>query len=204
MEPFRFTAGSTPLLVSIPHAGTYVPAPIADRFSAAARPLPDTDWHVDRLYDFLGELGAGVIAATPSRFVIDANRAPGDRPLYPGASNTGLCPTTTFDDMPIYQKGMAPDESEIAARRARIWRPYHDRLQAELKALKAKHGVALLWDAHSIRSHVPRFFADRLPDLNFGSAGGTSAAPELLSRLGAGARAAPGYSHVVEGRLKGG
>jgi len=204
MEPYRFTAGSGPLLVSMPHVGTFVPPEIAARMTAAARALPDTDWHVDRLYDFLGELGASAIAATQSRYVIDLNRAPDGRPLYPGASNTELCPTTTFDDEAVYRDGQGPDEDEAAARRAAVWRPYHARLEAELAAIRQRHGVALLWDAHSIRSRVPRFFEGRLPDLNFGTGGGITADPSLVDALAEVAAGNRAYSHVVDGRFKGG
>jgi N-formylglutamate deformylase len=204
MDPFRWHAGHAPLLVSMPHVGTVVAPEIAARLSPAARPLPDTDWHVDRLYDFLGALGASTLVATQSRYVIDLNRAPDGAPLYPGADNTELCPTTTFDGAPLYRDGGAPDAAEIAARRAAIWQPYHARLRAALAALTARHGRVVLWDAHSIRSRVPRFFAGRLPDLNFGSGGGTAADPDLLRRLSAVAAASPGYTHVVDGRFKGG
>ncbi|MEE8506558.1 MAG: N-formylglutamate deformylase [Kiloniellales bacterium] len=203
-EPFRFTSGDAPLLVSMPHVGTHVPPDIEARLSGAAKPVPDTDWHVDRLYDFLGDIGASVIAATQSRYVVDLNRAPDDAPLYPGASNTGLCPATTFADQPIYLDGRVPGPEEIAARRETYWRPYHDRLKATLDEMRARHGTALLWEAHSIRSRVPRFFEGRLPDLNFGTGGGVSADPGLLARLAAVAETAEGYSHAVNGRFKGG
>ena len=111
----------------------------------AGRSLADTDWHVDRLYDFLGALGASVIAAGQSRYLIDINRAPDGRVLYAGASNTELCPTSTFAEEAIYQEGEEPDEAEIAARRAGVWQPYHERLAAELAAIRARHGIALLW-----------------------------------------------------------
>jgi len=204
MQPFAFAAGSTPLLVSMPHVGTHVPVDLAGRMTAAARGVPDTDWHVDRLYDFLPQLGAGVIRATHSRLVIDLNRAPDGRPLYPGASNTELCPTTLFDETPVYAAGEAPDAAETAARLVAYWRPYHDRLAAELAALKARFGVALLFDAHSIRSEAPRFFAGRLPDLNIGTGGGGSAAPDLAARVVEAAAEAEGYSSVLNGRFKGG
>ena len=203
-EPFRFTPGDAPLLVSMPHVGTHVPPDIEARLSAAAKPVPDTDWHVDRLYDFLGDIGASVLAATESRYVVDLNRAPDDAPLYPGARNTGLCPATTFDDAPIYLDGRAPGPEEIAARRATYWRPYHDRLKATLDGMRARHGTALLWEAHSIRSRVPRFFEGRLPDLNFATGGGVSADPGLLARLAAVTETAEGYTHAVNGRFKGG
>lgn len=204
MEPFRFTAGSTPLLVSIPHAGTYVSPEIEARLSPAAQPLPDTDWHVDRLYDFLDDLGAARIVAGHSRYAIDLNRGPDGKPLYPGADNTELCPSATFANEPIYRDGQVLGEPEIAARRESIWRPYHDRLALALEEIKARHGIALLWEAHSIRSQVPRFFEGRLPDLNFGTGDGISADPALLARLTTVAETTEGYSHAVNGRFKGG
>ena len=204
MDPYRFTGGTAPLLVSMPHVGTEVPEAQAARMTEAGLGLADTDWHVDRLYDFLGELGASVISATQSRYVIDLNRPADGKPLYPGASNTELRPTTTFDEQPIYRAGEEPDEAEVALRRRFVWRPYHDRLRAELDAIKARHGLAILWDAHSIRSRVPRFFEGRLPDLNLGTGGGVTADPELIARLASRAGADSSYSHVVDGRFKGG
>jgi N-formylglutamate deformylase len=184
-----------------------VPEAIAAGMTGIAKTLPDTDWHVDRLYDFLDDLDASVLAATQSRYVIDLNRAPDDKPLYPGASNTGLCPTTTFDEEPIYLDGREPDGAEIETRKNRVFRPYHQRLASALTAIEERHGYALLWDAHSIRSRVPRFFEGRLPDLNLGSADGVSADAELIARLGQVAEtegAAAGYSHALDGRFKGG
>ncbi len=203
MEPYRFTRGGGPLLVSMPHVGTHLPADCARGMTEGALGLPDTDWHVDRLYDFLGELGASILAATHTRYVIDLNRTPDGRPLYAGASNTELCPTTTFDEQPVYLPGHAPDEAEIASRRARFWQPYHDRLRSELREIRSRDGIAVLWDAHSIRSRVPRFFAGRLPDLNFGTGGGATAAPDLLAAM-ARIAAAGSHSVAVNGRFKGG
>lgn len=204
MEPYRFTPGSTPLLVSMPHVGTHMPADLAARMTEAALALPDTDWHVDRLYDFLAAEGAGHLVATHSRYVIDLNRPPDGKPLYPGASNTELCPTTLFDERPIYRPGEAPDAAEVEARLARYWRPYHERLAAELAALRRRFGIALLFDAHSIRSRVPRFFEGRLPDINLGTAGGASADAGLAARLIETAKAATAYRSVLNGRFTGG
>ncbi len=203
-EVFRFAVGDAPMLVSMPHVGTQVPDDIAARFTGAAQALPDTDWHVDRLYDFLSELGVSVVAANYSRYVVDLNRAADGQPLYPGASNTGLCPLSTFEEAPIYGAGTEPDEAEIAVRRAAYWQPYHDRIRNELDAIHARHGVALLWDAHSIRSFVPRFFEGRLPDFNFGTGGGTSADPTLLAGLEGVARRTSGYTWISNGRFQGG
>jgi len=199
---FRFTPGRLPLLVSMPHVGTRVPEPLLDRFTPQARSLADTDWHVDELYDFLDAMGASVLAANYSRYVIDLNRPPDDANLYPGQNGPGLFPTETFDGHPVYRPGMAPEDTERLDRRTRYWDPYHRQIQAELARLRAEHGYALLWEAHSIAPVLPRLFDGRLPDLNLGSnAGAACPAPVALAVLDA---AGTGYSKVLDGRFRGG
>ena len=202
--PFVFHQGTQPLLVSMPHAGTYVPPALAARFTPEARQVPDTDWHMERLYAFAKDLGASLLVATHSRYVVDLNRPPDGASLYPGQSVTGLCPVDTFDDTPIYAAGDVPDDAEVAARRDAIWAPYHAQLRAELDRIRAQHGVAVLWDAHSIRSVLPRFFEGKLPDLNLGTADGASCDPALAQELLQIAKAAEGYTAVLNGRFKGG
>lgn len=203
--PFRFRQGTRALLISMPHVGTYLPPALAARLTDEARHVPDTDWHLERLYDFADALGASVLVATHSRYVIDLNRPPDGASLYPGRSVTGLCPVDTFDDTPIYAAGDVPDDAEIAARRDAIWHPYHQQLRAELERLKAVHGTVALWDAHSIRSVLPRFFDGRLPDLNLGTGGGTSCGAALAQTLLDIAKAAaPRFSAVLNGRFTGG
>ncbi len=203
--PFRFRQGTRPLLISMPHVGTHVPPALAARLTDEARRVPDTDWHLERLYDFADALGASVLVATHSRFVIDLNRPPDGASLYPGQSVTGLCPVDLFDDQPLYRDPAdVPSETEIAERREAIWQPYHAQLAHELARIQAQHGAAALWDAHSIRSVVPRFFEGRLPDLNLGTADGASCAPELAAQLLAIGQAAPDYTAVLNGRFKGG
>ena len=202
--PFVFHQGTAPLLISIPHGGVYVPPLLAERFGPEARAVPDTDWHLERLYAFAKDMGASILAATHSRYVIDLNRPPDGASLYPGQSVTGLCPVDTFDDRPIYAQGDVPDDAEVAARRDAVWVPYHAQLRAELDRIRAQHGVAVLWDAHSIRSVLPRFFEGKLPDLNLGTANGESCDPALAQELLQIAEAAPGYTAVLNGRFKGG
>jgi N-formylglutamate deformylase len=202
--PFRFHQGTRPLLISMPHVGTHVPPAIASRLTPEGREVHDTDWHLGRLYDFAVAMGASILQATHSRYVVDLNRSPDGTSLYPGQSVTGLCPVDTFDDTPLYADGQGPDDDEIAARCEAVWRPYHQQLAAELARIKAVHGTAMLWDAHSIRSVVPRFFAGKLPDFNLGTADGASCAPALAQQLLAIAQAAPGYTAVLNGRFKGG
>ncbi len=204
MDLFRFRRGTSPLLVSVPHAGTYLPVELRARLTGGALALPDTDWHVDRLYDFLDGLGASVLVATHSRYVIDLNRPPDNANLYPGQDTTGLVPVDTVARADVYLAGETPGEHEVNARRERYWQAYHDALGRELARIRAEHGYALLWDAHSIPSAVPRFFAGRLPDLNVGTNGGASCGPGIEAAVFAAAERAAGYSAVLNGRFKGG
>jgi N-formylglutamate deformylase len=201
---FKFRQGRLPLLVSMPHAGEHIPADIAAGMSDAALKLPDTDWHLEQLYDFLEELGASVLIATHSRYVIDLNRPIDDTNLYPGQDTTGLCPIDTFHKEPLYRPGMLPDEAVINRRCAEYWTPYHTALGNELQRLREQHGIAMLWDAHSICSVVPRFFEGRLPDFNIGTAGGASCGAGLGERLLALAASMPRHTHAMNGRFKGG
>lgn len=196
--------GTTPLLVSMPHAGTVLPADLAPRLTAAASALPDTDWHVDRLYDFLDDLGAGAVRAVHARLVVDANRPPDDASLYPGRATTRLCPTELFDGSPVYRPGQAPDAAEIAARRRVYWQPYHDALTDAVTRLRARYGYALLYDAHSIRSRVPRLFDGTLPTFSIGSNDGRAADAGLVALVARVCRAATDGPTVVDGRFKGG
>ena len=200
---YTFHQGTTPLLLSIPHAGTAVPEVLFDRWSQPARTLPDTDWHVPVLYDFAQELGLSILQATYSRYVIDLNRPPDGASLYPGQATTGLCPETLFDGTRLYQTNTPLSDDEIAERRVRYWHPYHTRLAEELARIRAAYGYALLYDAHSIASRVPRLFEGRLPDLNLGTARGTSCAPNLESTIAALLRRS-GFSYAVNGRFVGG
>jgi N-formylglutamate deformylase len=201
---FSLHRGSLPLLISIPHLGTRIADDIAMTMTPAAARVDDCDWHLDRLYAFAKRLGASILAPTYARYVVDLNRPPDGANLYPGQDTTGLLPVDTFDKEPLYQPGREPDEAEVARRRERYWRPYHEALAAELAALKARHGKVLLWEAHSIRSHVPRFFEGRLPDFNFGTANGASAAAGLADALAAIVTRHGGYTAAANGRFKGG
>jgi N-formylglutamate deformylase len=201
---FDFHQGSIPLLVSMPHVGTDIPDDIAVRLAPCATARTDTDWHLRQLYGFLGEMGASVISARWSRYVIDLNRPPEDTNLYPGLSTTGLCPVDTFASEPLYREGDAPGEQEVRGRLTRYWQPYHSQLRAELDRLLAIHGRVALWDAHSIASKVPRFFEGRLPDLNFGTASGTTCAPGMEAAVVGVARAQDQFTVALNGRFKGG
>lgn len=196
--------GSAPLLVSIPHMGTAIPEALHAGYVPRALDVEDADWHLDRLYAFARDLGASVLQPSVARYVIDLNRPPDDAPMYPGASNTELCPTRFFNGEPLYREGAGPAAPERLERRTAYWEPYHRALQEELQRLKAQHGWALLWDGHSIRAEIPWLFEGRLPDLNIGTANGASAHPAITDAVARAAGRHPAFTHVVNGRFKGG
>lgn len=203
-DVFTLHRGERPLLVSVPHCGREIPPALAARLVPRALALEDTDWHLDKLYDFVRGLGASLLCARFSRYVVDLNRPPDDAPMYPGANNTGLCPTTFFTGEPLYREGAAPERAEVRERVGRYWQPYHDALAGELARLKARHGHAILFDGHSIRSELPWLFEGRLPDLNLGTAAGASCAPSLRTALAGVLERRREFTHVVDGRFKGG
>lgn len=201
---FQLHQGSTPLLISMPHVGTEIPLDQQPRYRPRALQVEDTDWHLEPLYGFARALGAGTIVPRYSRFLIDLNRAPDDAPMYPGANNTGLCPTRLFSGEPIYRDGQDPDAAEIARRRQAYWQPYHDALAAELARLKALHGHAVLFDAHSIKSRLPWLFDGKLPDLNLGTASGAACDSTLRQQLAAVLQSQSEFTVAIDGRFKGG
>lgn len=200
---YTLQRGDAPLLISIPHLGTHIPGELRPLYTDVALTVADTDWHLDVLYDFARELGATLLGARVSRYVIDLNRPPNDESLYPGQTTTGLCPTETFRGEPIYQAGRAPDDKEKQRRVSLYWQPYHDVLAGELGRLRSEHPNVLLWEAHSIASTLPRLFDGKLPDLNIGTQDGRTAAPAIEAAT-VKAAASSSYTTVANGRFKGG
>ena len=202
-DAFEFSAGDTPLLISVPHDGRLIPEEQRLRMTEAALAIPDTDWHVAELYGFARDLGASMLVARYSRYVVDLNRPPDDGALYAGQVATGLCPQYSFAGAPLYRDDAPVAAAEVRDRVERYWRPYHERLALALEALRARHGFALLWDAHSIPSRVPRLFDGELPVLNLGNFDGCSCSADIARELHRIAAASP-YASVLNGRFKGG
>lgn len=205
LELFQQRRGSLPILISFPHSGTVLPGSMRERFTAAGRAVPDTDWFVPELYRrCLDRLDASTLIATHSRYVVDLNRPADGSALYPGRLESAVCPTETFEGDAIYAAGRELSHTEISERIDRYWRPYHLALAAERDRIMGIHRRCLIWDAHSIRSRSPRLFEGELPELNLGTYSGRSAAAPLVARVVERLRAQRRFSHVVDGRFKGG
>ena len=192
--------GDSPVILGLPHTGTFLPAEIVARLNARGQLLADTDWHIHRLYDGLLP-GATTVRATFHRYVIDANRGPDDASLYPGQNTTGLVPLTDFDGRPIWTE--PPTEDDIADRRVRYHAPYHAALSAQIDRIRTRHGVAILYDCHSIRSHIPFLFDGTLPDFNIGTNLGATCDPRIQNVVSDIVKAT-GRTWVLNGRFKGG
>jgi N-formylglutamate deformylase len=203
MSVFEVRKGSSPVILGFPHTGTDMPPAIWERLNDNGRLLGDTDWHIHRLYDDLIP-DVTTVRATFHRYVIDANRDPAGSSLYPGQNTTGLVSETDFDNKPIWLQGQAPTETDIAERVAKFHAPYHVALAAEIERVKSIHGIAVLYDCHSIRSHIPFLFDGRLPDFNVGTDNGTTCDPAIEAATVAVTSSAEGYTSILNGRFKGG
>ena len=203
MDCFTFNGADSPLLISIPHDGRDLAPDMADRMTEVGLSLPDTDWHVRKLYEFGSTLGAATIAANYSRYVVDLNRPSSNEALYAGQLSTGLCPTRTFGGAPIYRDASVIAGDALQQRIATYWRPYHSKIASELSEIRNRFGYALLWDAHSIRTTLPELFDGELPDLNIGTSDGKSCDLSLETAVAAAAKESE-YSNVTNGRFKGG
>ncbi len=204
MATFELLKGTRPLLISMPHQGTQLCEAMMGQVTPIAKTLADTDWHLKELYDFARHMGASLIWPHYSRYVIDLNRPADNSNLYPGANSTALCPTSTFASEPIYLPGCDPRETEVERRLEQYWQPYHSALQNELARIKAQCGVAVLFEAHSIRSVVPRLFEGQLPDLSIGTSSGASCNTDLQRAIEQSISNQNKYSTAVNQRFKGG
>lgn len=201
MEPVVVEEGTGPVMLGLPHTGTYVPAETRAKLNQRGRALADTDWNVHKLHEGLLPT-ATTVRATHHRYVVDVNRDPSGQSLYPGQATTGLVPLTDFEGHEIW--GQAPSGGEVEYRRERYHAPYHAALEAQMRRVQARHGVAVLYDCHSIRSVLPYLFDGQLPDFNIGTNDGATCAPALCEAVAEICSAADGYSMVVNGRFKGG
>ncbi|WP_299788697.1 N-formylglutamate deformylase [uncultured Marivita sp.] len=203
MTGIEVTRGDSPLVLGLPHTGTDIPDDCRARLNDTGRAMADTDWHIDRLYAGLVP-GATSVRTRVHRYVIDVNRDPSGKSLYPGQNTTGLCPLTNFDGAPIYRDGQEPDADEVERRRLAYHAPYHAALAAELDRVKALHGFAVLYDCHSIRSQIPFLFDGTLPDFNIGTNLGVTCALQIQETVLQICKAADGYTSILNGRFKGG
>jgi formiminoglutamase len=202
MKP-DISIGDSPLILAQPHGGIEIPQHILSRLNPKGRAMEDTDWHITRLYD--GLVDDVTVVSTPiHRYVVDANRDPSDESLYPGQNTTSLCPTTTFDGAAIYLEGEEPSEDEIRRRQQQYQAPYHYTLREQIERLHQRHGYVVLYDCHSIRSHVPYLFDGRLADFNIGTNSGQSCNSQIESTVENICAQESKYSHVLNGRFKGG
>lgn len=201
---FYLHQGTSPLLVSMPHLGTSLPEALKPNYVPRAHLVEDADWHLNHLYNFLKDMGASILTPVFSRYVIDLNRPPNDAPMYPGASNTELCPTRFFTGDLLYKEGREPDVAEKLRRLETYWQPYHQALAMELRRLRSLHSNVLLWDAHSIRGEISWLFEGKLPDLNVGTANGLAAAESVGQAVMSVCEQQDQFTHVLNGRFKGG
>jgi N-formylglutamate amidohydrolase len=154
----------SPVVLSVPHAGrSYPDALLAEARLSRARLESLEDRFVDRLVWRAVEAGAVALIADSPRAEIDLNRD--ERELdpamvlpRPSADSTvesprtrgglGLIPARIAGSGAIWRQRIAA--AEVARRIERIHRPYHEAIGAELRAARARFGIAILLDCHSM------------------------------------------------------
>lgn len=203
LKTFSFYEGSSPLLVSIPHDGRLLSDDINKLFKEKFKELPDTDWHMNRLYESFKDTQWNIISANFSRYVVDLNRSSDDTKLYKDYQSTGLCPIKSFSGEHLYSDDNEISELTIKRRVESYWKPYHDKIKQTLKSIKSKYGYAILWDAHSIKSRIPNLFEGELPNLNIGTNSGESCPNSITESIHKVANDS-GFSVVINDRFKGG
>ena len=203
MNIFEVLKGTSPIVLGQPHGGTFIPDDIFSRLNQRGQRRDDTDWHISTLYDgFLA--GASVVKSNVHRYVIDANRDPSGKTLYPGQNTTELCPTTDFEGLDIWQSGQAPSSDEVENRRLAYHEPYHDALAEELERVRTVHGIAILYDCHSIRSNIKFLFHGTLPIFNIGTNNGETCSAKIEAIVYSICQEKDSANTVLNGRFKGG
>lgn len=181
-ETYVPSQGQIPVIISAPHVGTELPLHVKDILNPElALQLPDTDWFVDKLYDFSADIGAVLIKARYSRYVIDLNRPVEGPSLYNDARRqTEYIPMTSFAGLPLYAAGYQLDEAERKKRIDLYYKPYYEELHQQIERALHTFGRVLLWDAHSITRRVPSIQSEPFPDLMLGDRDGHTADPRLV------------------------
>jgi len=203
MQLVKILEGNSPIILTQPHGGTYIPTNILHQYNDIGLSMSDTDWHINRLYDGLLER-VSTVQALFSRYIIDPNRNPSGEFLYPGQNTTELCPTIDFSGQPIYRDGMQPDAEEVAKRLKKFHSVYHFAISEQIQRISQKYGFALLFDCHSIKSNLPYLFAGELPDINLGTNDGRTCDPKIEKVAVEFHSKISGYKFVLNGRFKGG
>lgn len=192
-EPFKTThfyhilppeAPKVPLILSIPHCGTAFPEDIKDLFLPEPfKSLDDTDWFLEKLYEFAPAMGVTTLLAHYHRWVVDLNRDPEQKALYEdGRVITDIVPKTDFLGNPLYEPGKEPTVKEIRQRVEKYFWPYHRQLNEMLEQTLSEFGFVILYDAHSIRTFVPSIQKENFSDFILGDNEGRSASPGLIRK----------------------
>jgi len=148
-----------PVIVEVPHAGLAIPEQVADElFAPKDALLRDADLWVDALFEHAPSVGATLLYAKVSRYVVDLNRSAHDvDPLSvldaPGAHSAGgrgVIWRIATDGAPVLRRPLSA--TNYQRRLALFYEPYHAQLRALIDETIARHGYAILVAGHSMPS----------------------------------------------------
>ena len=75
--------------------------------------LPNQDWHLEHLYDFLPDIGISTLQATHSRYASDLNRKLNDEPY--GSFWKSVIPNQSAYKHPLYEVSLTDQQVTAAA-----------------------------------------------------------------------------------------
>ena len=203
MNAFALKAPETaacPLLVEVPHAGLTLPEDVRHQLLLPGDAmLRDADIFVDRLYEHAPTLGATLLVAQHSRYVVDLNRAHDDldaatvsgHPTATGAQPRGVVWRCTTDGRALLARPLT--YAELVSRLTNYYVPYHAALKRTLDEFRTRFGYAVVLAGHSMPSTGRSMHKDpgaRRADVVPGSCGRTSADARIIDLVDAHFRAA--------------
>ncbi|WP_206452864.1 N-formylglutamate amidohydrolase [Aurantimonas marina] len=184
-----------PFVFCSPHSGRDYPSDLIATTRLSSESIRRSeDLYVDRLFDFVPDLGAPLLAARFPRAYLDVNREPYEldpkmfaEPLpdfvnagsIRVAGGLGTIPRIVAENEEIY-RGVLP-VAEGLRRIEDIYKPFHRALEEVLQRTRERFGLAILVDCHSMPSSLRALPGGRRPDIVIGDRFGTSAAARLVS-----------------------
>ncbi len=197
MPPFRLSLGvepRAPILISSPHSGSFLPVAVRQSLQGTEEQLRMLDdGPVHALFAGIEETGVSTLAATFRRAFVDLNRDPAELDPAVVAGRSGFAVRLTLraraglgvipsrlDGRPLFREPL--QVADVAARLHQVYFPYHRCLAGELERLRAREGIAILLDLHSMPGSVARI-GDEEVDVAVGDCFGRSADRAISERV---------------------
>jgi len=188
----------TPLIISIPHAGTYYPKEFLKYKSIDLKKLKIMeDFKTDTFIDKINLNLADILIAECSRAVVDLNRS---RQSLDDSMFNSKIKTTPHEEVLLIKSGLGVIPSKcyteeifksklpnfyISKMLEKYYDPFHKKLSKRINYLKSKFGVVYLIDIHSTPtlSNNNKNFPDVIIGDNFGKSSEENFKNDLINHF---------------------